>query len=608
MNSFFSELKRRNVFRVGIAYVVVSWVILQFVDVVDDILSLPEWFGKAVLVLVAIGFPFALLFSWAYEVTLEGVKKTHEVDKSKSITHGTGQKINKLIAVGFVKALGFIAYDKMIATDDPVIEEAKAGQVSIAVLPFSDLSPDGDQEYFSDGISEEILNVLVRVDGLVVASRTSSFAFKGQASNIPEIARELGVDHILEGSVRKAGNRVRITAQLIDTATDRHLWSETYDRELTDIFEIQDEISNAIVVALKGPLGVGEAPVSYQAGTENIEAYQRYLQGRHFFFLRGEANLLAAIEHFKEAVVLDPGFARAWADLAATYSITGSYTEKMTNDFYFPLAVEAADEAIRLDPTLAVAWVVKGGFEELNKRWEEGRELQERAVQLDPKSESSWLWLGIHYAIGGHLDEARQALETAYEISPATAINQFYLGTFLFYQGDLEKGGNFAKRAGQGGFPDGWILLGEIEMEKGNFEAAQPLLQSGFEGLGMRTDLIPFYIEAIQNPDKKDAAIEALKAPFMEAGVFQSDGTVFYLYVADLLAQLGEYDPLIGAFQNMFGAIDFGTVVWRPGLKGFRNSEAFKTYAKDVGLVAFWQTHGWPDMCRPLGDKDFECD
>ncbi|MEE8295000.1 MAG: hypothetical protein V3R64_04750, partial [Sphingomonadales bacterium] len=188
MNNFFSELKRRNVVRVAIAYAVVAWVIMQFVDIVAPLMGLPEVFQKGVLVLVAIGFPIVLLFSWAYEVTPEGVMKTAEVDQSKSVTHGTGQKINKLIAVGFVLALGFIAYDKMIATDGPVNEEAQAGPVSIAVLPFSDLSQAGDQEYFGDGVAEEILNILADVEVLDVTSRTTAFSLKGKGLSIPEMA------------------------------------------------------------------------------------------------------------------------------------------------------------------------------------------------------------------------------------------------------------------------------------------------------------------------------------------------------------------------------------------------------------------------------------
>ncbi|MEE8294596.1 MAG: hypothetical protein V3R64_02690, partial [Sphingomonadales bacterium] len=235
MNNFFNELKRRNVVRVAIAYAVVSWVALQLVDVLDEILSLPEGFGKAVLIILLIGLPIVLVFSWAYEVTPEGVMKTAEVDASKSITHGTGQKINKLIIGGLVLAVAFLLVDKFFISGNGV-EQAETGEASIAVLPFVNMSDDAANAYFADGLSEELLNVLAKVPDLKVAGRTSSFQFKGDNLDLVEIGKTLGVDHILEGSVRKQGNRVRITAQLIRASDGFHMWSETYDRDLEDIF------------------------------------------------------------------------------------------------------------------------------------------------------------------------------------------------------------------------------------------------------------------------------------------------------------------------------------------------------------------------------------
>ena len=237
MNEFFNELKRRNVVKVAVAYTVVGWVLLQFVDVVAPLMGLPDVFQKSVLVLLALGLPIALIISWAYEVTPEGVKKTEDVDLSASVSHSTGEKINKLIIGGLVIAVGFLLYDKFFLMPEPVVEvipemrvEEPAAQASIAVLPFSDLSPEGDQEYFADGLSEEILNVLVRVKDLTVASRTSSFQFKNGELGIPDIAAKLGVTYVLEGSIRKAGQTIRVTGQLIEAGTDRHLWSDTFDR------------------------------------------------------------------------------------------------------------------------------------------------------------------------------------------------------------------------------------------------------------------------------------------------------------------------------------------------------------------------------------------
>ena len=317
--SFFNELNRRNVTRVAMAYAVVSWVALQFLDVVAPLMGLPEVFQKGVLVLLVIGFPIALVLSWAYEVTPDGVKKTEDVDRSASLTHGTGQKINLLVIVGLVLAVGLLLLDKFKpATEAPVVEVVPAAetvQPSIAVLPFSDLSSEGDQEYFADGLSEEILNVLVRVADLTVASRTSSFQFKDEELGLPDIAAKLGVTYVLEGSVRKAGESIRVTGQLIEARTDRHLWSETYDRELSteNLFSIQDEIAKAIVEALRVELGISRdglvvGPVA--VSTDNLSAYDTFLRGRDIFHGRRQLSDIAeSIVLFETVTAEDPNFA-----------------------------------------------------------------------------------------------------------------------------------------------------------------------------------------------------------------------------------------------------------------------------------------------------------
>ena len=258
--SLFNELKRRNVFRVGFAYIVMAWLVLQVADVILNNIIAPGWVFHVLLLFLAIGFPFAVFFAWAFELTPEGLKKEKDVDRSKSITRVTGRKLDYGVIAVLVLALAYFTFDKFVldpsrdaelvqATTEAVAEQAtESGKAeitdkSIAVLPFVNMSNDPDQEYFSDGISEELLNVLAQFPGLKVAARTSAFQFKGQNRDIVGIAKQLHVNHVLEGSVRKSGNRLRITAQLIDAESGFHLWSETYDRELDDIFAIQDEIS-----------------------------------------------------------------------------------------------------------------------------------------------------------------------------------------------------------------------------------------------------------------------------------------------------------------------------------------------------------------------------
>jgi TolB-like protein len=254
---------------VAIAYAVAAWVLLQIADLVLENVAAPPWIIQVIMLVMLLGFIASLVIAWAYELTPEGVKRQVDIDRNHSITAATGHKLDRII-IGFLTlAVAFFIYDKsttpQLAPAEPaslVVEEAEgvrqpSTEPSIAVLPFVNMSNDADQEYFSDGISEEVLNLLVQVEGLKVASRTSSFTYKGENLDIPEIAAELKVNHILEGSVRKAGNRLRITAQLIETGNDRHLWSDSFDRDMSDIFQVQEDIANAIVTALTTELGIG---------------------------------------------------------------------------------------------------------------------------------------------------------------------------------------------------------------------------------------------------------------------------------------------------------------------------------------------------------------
>ncbi|HLF31258.1 MAG TPA: hypothetical protein VI566_09585, partial [Xanthomonadales bacterium] len=341
--SFLSELKRRNVFRVGVAYAIAAWLLLQIADLLLDNTNAPSWVIQSLFVVVGIGFVFALIFSWIYELTPEGVVRESKVPRDDSVTAHTARKLDYVTIALLLGAVTYLVLDRFVLeppvkaaapmTAESVAAETAAGEPaapmaepnSIAVLPFSDLSEAGDQAYFSDGIAEELLNLLVRVDGLKVASRTSSFAYKDESRSIPEIAAELKVANILEGSVRKAGNRVRITAQLIDTRNDRHLWSETYDRDLVDIFAIQDEIATAIVSALKDQLGVQATAdaIVVEAATSNLDAYDLYLKGRTLFTAR--QDIAVAIQLFEQAIALDPNYARAWEGLAAAEAVADDW-------------------------------------------------------------------------------------------------------------------------------------------------------------------------------------------------------------------------------------------------------------------------------------------
>ena len=354
MGNLFNELKRRNVVRVGFAYIVLAWVVLQVGDILLDMFETPVWVGKTLAVLLLLGFPFACLFAWAFEMTPEGVKKTAEVDRSESITHSTGKKLNFVIMTALVVAVGYFVWERQ-QTPESIVEASL--DKSIAVLPFVNMSSDEEQEWFADGLTEEILNSLARTPDLLVASRTSSFQYKGQNQDISAIAAALGVAHVLEGSVRRGGDRLRVTAQLIRASDGFHLWSETFDRAPKDVIEIQENVAFEIANALKTAMDPDALAKMVSSGTASVAAYEFYLEGLALDFNSSETGNIAdwgkAKDAYDRAVELDPTFALAHWKLATYWATQFSITQigselselSLEEDFAnFTAAVDAAIE------------------------------------------------------------------------------------------------------------------------------------------------------------------------------------------------------------------------------------------------------------------------
>lgn len=406
--SFFQELKRRHVFKVGIAYVIVAWLILQVSDVVLGQIGVPEWVFKFILFLLVIGFPLILMFGWAYDLTPAGLKRTASVD---SVTTDETSTIGEA-------------------------ESADApSKASVAVLPFVNMSSDPENEYFSDGLSEELLNVLAKISSLKVAARTSSFFFKGQTGDIADIARRLGVASILEGSVRKSGSRIRITVQLINAADGYHLWSETYDRELDDIFAVQDNIASSVAEALKVKLldeDVGQLNVG---GTDNTQAFQAYLRGAHYY-KRGssdEALLNNALSELQEAIELDADYARAYAGLSYTWDqlATNSfvkYDEGIDN------ATTAASKAVELAPDLAEGHMMLGKLLLHYKLDKDGAiDGITKALRLNPGNADVQVEFARLSSYFGDVDASISAAKKALELDPVSLFAHYFLGHIMYF-------------------------------------------------------------------------------------------------------------------------------------------------------------------------------
>jgi adenylate cyclase len=602
------ELKRRNVIRMAVFYVVASWLVLQVAELLFDALNLPGEWLRLVLALLILGFPLMLVFAWVFELTPEGVKREKDIDRSQSITQQTGKRMNLAIVVLLVLAIATVGLDRMLPESAPVAESAESTvsvetesaatpAESIAVLPFVDLSPEGDQEYFSDGIAEEILNVLVRVDGLKVASRTTSWGFKGQeALGIPFMAGKMNVRHVLEGSVRKSGDMVRITAQLIDADTDQHLWSETYDRTLTaeSIFEVQDDIATSIVEQLGIIMDADSIAPSHAADTRNIDAYELYLEAWQLFTER--RSLRRSISLFEQAVATDPGFARAWAGLAAVYQVAPGWS--INDRAYGELSIEAAETAIRLNPELSLPYAVLSfsGREKWPFDFEQSLALVDEALARDPKNTTAYLWRAIRLLDLGYFDRAEQDTLQCLDIDPGYEICRSFLALAVLFAGDTERALQIHEALLSKGFTGNATPFLYLYAAQGERRSALNAL-SAFNA-GRRTHRATVYeVRALMDPAFDYEAEKALiDQAYFPAGSAEA-----------------RWGPWHGDFLFHYRLYDQIDVIelpywWFPYPLEFRNSPHRKRLMREIGIPAYWRKHGFPPQCRPLGSDDFECD
>jgi len=571
------------------------------------------------------------------------VKLTANVAEGESIAPKTGRKLDYAILGGIALVAAMFVYDRLTpepfvtaasqppqgALRDAALRAAPQGEgdglhpeelsasaesvtkdakdASIAVLPFADLSPGKDQEYFSDGVSEEILNVLAKVDGLDVASRTSSFAFKGQGTlGIPAIAKELRVRHVLEGSIRKAGNTLRITAQLIDAENDRHLWSETYDRPLTaeNVFAVQDEIAQAIVGALSGVMKMGNAPspaVAAAPSTADLSAYDLYLKARAFYQRRENFEETEAL--LAKAVERDPNFADAWALRAANISLFKEYVPTDRSYEEFGKLVDAyADKALALNPDNARAVAARANFRvtaawNLALKFDIGAVLADlkRAVALDPRDSSAVNWLGMTYVLVG---DAQKALET---FSACAAFDPYFgpcaenVYDVLVVAGRYDEALKQYEDVLSKGIPvSGWTnfeLLAHFGDKTAFMQATNN--PSWLPGWRRHEDLY----EAFRHPDEDHSELIADLHDYMRAHP-QRGGNPY----GRLLISLGDFDATPETLS-----------LWAPNHARYRKSPQFKAYIRDSGVYDYWRKHGFPPQCKPVGPQtadsgDFECE
>src|SRR5438034_3423435 len=432
LRNFFAELKRRNVYEVAIAYAVVGWLVIQVTATIVPALRLPDGLTTAVVVLILVGFPVALVIAWAFEMTPKGMKRTENVSPDEVIPQWSKKKFAALIIGVAVIAAGLLTFQLLRSSRSTI--SATADAKSIAVLPFVNMSADKNDEYLSDGMTEELINVLSKMPGLRVPGRTSCFAFKGK--NEEDIFRKVGdqlhVGTVLEGSVRKAGEKLRVTAQLINVSDGYHLWSKDYDGDVKDILNFQSNVAEQVVQALQVKLGGDETRALAKKPTENPEAHELYLKGRYFWNRRTGENLKKAAEYFQHAIEKDPNYALAYSGLADCHVLLPLYPELgSTPRDELPQAFAAARKAVELDDKLAEAHASLARALASNLQLSAAISEFNRAVELNPNYATAHQWFGECLQSQRHVDEALAELERARELDPLSLIINSLLGFAL---------------------------------------------------------------------------------------------------------------------------------------------------------------------------------
>ncbi len=626
--SFLAELRRRNVIRMAGLYVVGAWLVVQVAETLLPIFGTPEWVLKALVVLLAIGFIPALVFSWIFELTPEGLKRESDIAPDASVTPQTARRMDRTIIAVMALALGYFAFDKFVLGEtgsgslsqdrheappaglagesepDPVSVDPK----SIAVLAFANMSADRDNEYFSDGVSEEILNALAQVRELKVAGRTSSFYYKGRNEPLPAIGATLGVAHVLEGSVRKQGDRLRITAQLIRVSDGIHLWSQTFDGTNADIFALQEDIARQVTRELKVALNAGQQDRLIDVGTDDPDAYALYLRATEVFNKRDVPRYEAAIANLRQALQRDPGFARAHSRLATLYYVSGTAAVAGRYDDLMADAIASAEQALRLNPKLAEPYATLGSVHQSARRYGRARAQMERALEIDPADATTNFWYALTYCVTGDIAACEQGLDRTLQIDPLLPNALGWRSRLLASAGDLPAAERMVERAREAGLRWPSITQSWIALKRGDL--AQARIQAQDANTSFVADLAPEAATAFAAARVGDAEGVTQSLRIIERHLESAPPRVSALAALTLI-RIGQVERglmLFAEHPTSNDALYLGEVLGTRLYPEAWASPAFPDFLRKTGIAAYWDEFGAPEHCRRIDDGDYRCE
>jgi TolB-like protein len=576
LRSFFAELKRRNVYKVAVAYAVVGWLLIQVATQVLPFLEIPNWAIRLVILITALGFPVALIIAWAFELTPEGVKRTEAADAARQHSRGGVWIAVVVVAAGLSIGLFFVGrYTARNATPRPSEAATAVSGKSIAVLPLVNESGDPKDEYFSDGLSEELIAALAQISGLKVIGRSSSFRFKDRKEESKTIGEKLGVNTLLDGTVRKQGDRVRIVAQLVNATDGIQLWTRTFDRQLKDIFAVQEEIARAVAESLKVTL-LG-SDTAQKSASENVEAHNAYLQGHFYLQRRNLEDYRKAVDYFDEAIRLDPDYALAYAERAEAWTFIGDLTGERPTAY--SKGRSDAEKAVAIAPLLAEA---RGalGFVRCFVDWKfaEGLTELKRAKELSPANPTANDLLARIIVYLGQFDEAERQARHAVELDPLSTVTQGNMARVLFYAGKVDEADAYARKAAElqpaGASNHRWQVL--IAAQRGDGETA--LREAQLEpDEGYRRFELAIAQHVVGDRQAADAALAHLIAKAQEGFAYQ---------IAEVYAVRGEKDKAFQWLQMAFDDRDAGMLSLSvdPLLRGLRDDARYKNLLAKLGL------------------------